>query len=49
MFSPDGRFSESAPPRVLAVLSMFDEQVAQARIDLSKTYTNRSVKQAADQ
>jgi len=42
-FSPDGRFSEAAPQKVLTVLSMFDEKVAQAKIDLSKTYTNRFV------
>lgn len=43
MFSPDGRFPESAPPKVLAVLSLFDESVARTKIDLRKTYTNRFV------
>jgi NitT/TauT family transport system substrate-binding protein len=46
MFSPDGRFSETAPPKVLNVLSQFDESVAHATIDLSKTYTNRFVDEA---
>lgn len=40
MFSPDGHFPKTASQTVLTVLSLFDEQVAQARIDLSKTYTN---------
>lgn len=40
MFSPDGRFPETAPQTVFTVLSLFDEQVAKANIDLSKTYTN---------
>jgi NitT/TauT family transport system substrate-binding protein len=43
MFSPDGRFSEEVPPKVLRVLSLFDPQVAKANIDLSKTFTNRFV------
>ena len=46
MFSLDGRFSETAPPKVLNVLSQFDESVARATIDLSKTYTNRFVDEA---
>ncbi|HEU4390493.1 MAG TPA: ABC transporter substrate-binding protein [Blastocatellia bacterium] len=46
MFSPDGRFSETAPPKVLNVLSQFDESVAHATIDVSKTYTNRFVEEA---
>lgn len=46
MYSPDGRFPESAPAKVLKVLSLFDRQVAGARIDLEKTYTNRFVDEA---
>jgi NitT/TauT family transport system substrate-binding protein len=46
MYSPDGRFPESAPAKVLKVLSLFDQQVAGARIDLEKTYTNRFVDEA---
>lgn len=45
MFTTDGHFSETAPQRALAVLSLFDEQVAQARVDLSRTYTNQFVDQ----
>ena len=48
-FSPDGRLPEAAPPRVLAVLALFDEQVARAKIDLSQTYTNRFVDQALNE
>jgi NitT/TauT family transport system substrate-binding protein len=45
-FSPDGRFTEAGPRKALEVLALFDEQVARASIDLSKTYTNRFVDQA---
>ncbi len=43
MFSPTGRFSPGAPDRAYKVLSMFDEKVARANIDLSRTFTNRFV------
>lgn len=46
MFSPTGRFSPGAPDRAYKVLSMFDEKVAQANIDLSRTFTNRFVDRA---
>jgi NitT/TauT family transport system substrate-binding protein len=43
MFSPTGRFSETAPLRPLVVLSSFDENVARAQIDLKRTFTNEFV------
>jgi NitT/TauT family transport system substrate-binding protein len=43
MFSPTGRFSETAPLRPLVVLSSFDDNVARARIDLKRTFTNEFV------
>jgi len=43
MFSPTGRFSETAPLRPLVVLSSFDENVARARLDLKRTFTNEFV------
>lgn len=43
MFSPTGRFRETAVLRPLTVLSLFDEKVARAQIDLKKTYTNAFV------
>jgi NitT/TauT family transport system substrate-binding protein len=46
IFSPDGRFPASAPQKVLEVLAMFDEKVGRAKIDLSKTYTNRFIDQS---
>ncbi len=48
-FSPDGRFSETAPARVLEVLARFDENVSKAKIDLSKTYTNHFAENASSQ
>src|SRR5262245_2261213 len=48
VFSPDGRFSESAPAKVLHVLSLFDESVKSRRVDLSRTYTNTLVERAND-
>lgn len=42
-FSPTGRFSDTAPLRPLTVLSAFDPNVARARIDLKRTYTNEFV------
>lgn len=46
VFSPDGRFSESAPAKVLQVLSLFDEGVEPGKVDLSRTYTNSLVERA---
>jgi NitT/TauT family transport system substrate-binding protein len=43
MFSATGRFRETAVLRPLTVLSLFDEKVARAQIDLRKTYTNAFV------
>jgi len=43
MFSPTGRFSETALLRPLVVLSSFDDKVARARIDLKRTFTNEFV------
>jgi NitT/TauT family transport system substrate-binding protein len=43
MFSPTGRFSETAPLRPLVVLSSFDENVARAQFDLKRTFTNEFV------
>jgi NitT/TauT family transport system substrate-binding protein len=45
-FSPNGRFSDTAPLRPLTVLSAFDPNVARARIDLKRTYTNAFVDRA---
>lgn len=46
MFSPTGRFEESGPKNALKVLSLSSKEIADADIDLSKTYTNKFVKQA---
>ena len=43
MFSPTGRFSETAPLRPLVVLSSFDENVARAQFDPKRTFTNEFV------
>jgi NitT/TauT family transport system substrate-binding protein len=43
MFSQTGRFSEADVQRVLDAIKLFDDRVAQAQIDLSRTYTNRFV------
>jgi NitT/TauT family transport system substrate-binding protein len=42
-FSPTGRFSDTAPLRPLTLLSAFDPNVARAKIDLKRTYTNQFV------
>jgi NitT/TauT family transport system substrate-binding protein len=47
LFSPDGRFSEEGAKKAVEVLAMFDDAVARANIDLSKTFTNRFVDQAS--
>lgn len=46
MFSPTGRFEPSGLKNALKVLSLSDPEVANAHIDLSKTFTNQYVKQA---
>ncbi|TPE46983.1 ABC transporter substrate-binding protein [Amaricoccus solimangrovi] len=46
IFSPDGRFDETDVRTPLAVLKSFNEKVAGADIDLSKTYTNAFVDKA---
>lgn len=43
LFSEDGRFVEENLATVQRVLGSFDEKIGQARIDLSRTYTNRFV------
>ena len=45
MFSPNGRFAETAPQTALQVLSLFDAKVSAAKIDVTKTFTNRFVDQ----
>jgi len=45
MFSPNGRFAETAPQTALQVLSLFDTKVAAAKVDVTKTFTNRFVDQ----
>jgi len=46
MFSGNGLFPEEGPKTAYKVLSMFDEKLAAAKIDLSKTYTNAFVEKA---
>ncbi len=46
MFSENGLFPEAGPKTAYKVLSMFDEKLAAAKIDLSKTYTNAFVERA---
>jgi len=46
MFSENGLFPEEGPKTAYKVLSMFDEKLAAAKIDLSKTYTNAFVEKA---
>ncbi|ULJ81998.1 ABC transporter substrate-binding protein (plasmid) [Rhizobium sp. C104] len=48
IFSVDGKFSETDTQTPLAVLKSFNEKVAAATIDLSKTYTNAFVDKVAD-
>jgi NitT/TauT family transport system substrate-binding protein len=46
-FSPDGRFDPQSLTTPLRVLSAFDPRIANAHIDLAKTYTNRFVDAAS--
>jgi NitT/TauT family transport system substrate-binding protein len=46
LFSPDGRFSQEGAKKAAEVLALFDDAVAKAKIDLSKTFTNRFVEAA---
>jgi NitT/TauT family transport system substrate-binding protein len=46
MFSPNGRFPEAGPKTAYEVLTMFDEKLAAAKVDLDRTYTNAFVEQA---
>ncbi|TBY55919.1 transporter substrate-binding domain-containing protein [Rhizobium leguminosarum bv. viciae] len=48
IFSVDGKFSEADTQTPLAVLKSFNEKVAAATIDLSKTYTNAFVDKVMD-
>jgi NitT/TauT family transport system substrate-binding protein len=45
IFSVDGRFTEADMATPLAVLSEFNPDVAAAKVDLARTYTNRFVEQ----
>lgn len=45
-YSPDGRFVKGAAETAYAFLKVFDPAVASAKIDLSRTYTDRFVEQA---
>ena len=47
LFSTDGIFDAQAVKTPLNVLSSYDPKIANARIDLSKTYTNRFAEEAA--
>ncbi len=49
LFSPTGQMDIEAAKVPLAVLSDFDPKIAAAKIDLSKTFTNRFAEQAAQQ
>ena len=40
MYSPDGLMPEDGPPNVLKSLSLVDSTVAEAKVDLTKTYDN---------
>jgi NitT/TauT family transport system substrate-binding protein len=46
MYSTTGRMDPKGAQAVLAVFSRSSPDVAKARIDLSKTYTNRFVEQS---
>jgi NitT/TauT family transport system substrate-binding protein len=46
IFSKDGLMDTAGPKTALAVLSSYDEKIRDAKVDLSKTYTNRFVGQA---
>jgi len=48
MFSEDGRFPPEGPKTAYKVLSMFDEKLAKARVELEKTYTNAFVEKALE-
>ncbi|MGO7169490.1 ABC transporter substrate-binding protein [Rhizobium leguminosarum] len=48
IFSVDGKFNEADTQTPLAVLRSFNEKVAAATIDLSKTYTNAFVDKVTD-
>jgi NitT/TauT family transport system substrate-binding protein len=41
MYSPDGLMAPDGPPNVLKTLSLVDEKIADAGIDLTETYDNR--------
>jgi NitT/TauT family transport system substrate-binding protein len=45
-YSPDGRFMKDGPETALKVLKAFDPNVANAKIDLATTYTDRFVEKA---
>ena len=47
MYSTTGLMDPKGAQAVLAVFSQSSPEVAKAKIDLSKTYTNRFVEQAA--
>ncbi len=47
LFSKTGLFDAEAVKTPLAVLSSYDDAIAKANIDLSKTYTNRFAEEAA--
>ena len=47
IFSADGRFAEADMATPLAVLSEFNPDVAAAKVELARTYTNRFVEQAS--
>lgn len=47
IYSPDGRFDPAATANTLKVLQVFDDKVKAATIDLSKTYDETFVDQAA--
>jgi sulfonate transport system substrate-binding protein len=46
MYSTTGRMDPKGAEAVLAVFAQSSPEVAKAKIDLSKTYTNRFVEQA---
>ncbi|WP_457630944.1 ABC transporter substrate-binding protein [Oceanithermus sp.] len=46
MFSENGLFPEEGPRTAYKVLTMFDEKLAAAKVDLSRTYTNAFVERA---
>jgi NitT/TauT family transport system substrate-binding protein len=44
MYSPDGVMPAEGPPNVLKTLSLVDEKVAAATMDLQDTYDNTFVR-----